>query len=449
MIVAGWADGYRNNSFRTVERARRGTASRTGCWPARGRTPTRRPRCPGPRIDLDVEMAAWFDHWLRGTRRARTDRRRRVRARLDAARARPRPARGLLGPTPAVRAAGHRGDARTLAGAARRWPSCPTSAPPRGSTARATCRGGCPATSACDDARSLTWEVRRRPTPVVGHPACGLRLSVDRAGGVAVGEAVRRLPRRHLGPGHARHASTSPSATACTAPPSPLVPGARVRRRGGARRVRLRVAPGQTLRLSRRRRRLAEHRSLRPAPVSITVRTGALDAAAAGRRVPRARRSRRARSTPRSRPRASAGRSTTTCCAGPRPRTTRSDVRATPRRTTGPRTSTTSARCPSTPRTFAQRAQRQHRLRADLARHRRHGPLDDDARRDRRRRTTCRSGPRPCSTASRSASGPGRSRSLASRRVGRGWRRESLAEAVATLRPGGRPVILESAGNTR
>ena len=20
---------------------------------------------PGPRIDLDVEMAAWFDHWLR------------------------------------------------------------------------------------------------------------------------------------------------------------------------------------------------------------------------------------------------------------------------------------------------------------------------------------------------------------------------------------------------
>ena len=33
---------------------------RGGCWPARGRTPTRRPRSPGPRIDLDHEMVAWW-----------------------------------------------------------------------------------------------------------------------------------------------------------------------------------------------------------------------------------------------------------------------------------------------------------------------------------------------------------------------------------------------------
>ena len=45
-------------------------ALRGGCWPGRGRTPTRRSAIPGPRIDLDVEMVAWFDRWLRGTRLA-------------------------------------------------------------------------------------------------------------------------------------------------------------------------------------------------------------------------------------------------------------------------------------------------------------------------------------------------------------------------------------------
>ena len=57
MIVAGWADGYRNNSFRTVAElapARR-AASPAGrpvgpCRPATA--------MPGPRIDFDAEMAA-------------------------------------------------------------------------------------------------------------------------------------------------------------------------------------------------------------------------------------------------------------------------------------------------------------------------------------------------------------------------------------------------------
>ena len=60
---------------------------------------------PGPRIDFDAELAAWFDHWLRGTRRRTQDRLRRLRPRVDAARARPRPARGPLGDA-AVGAAG-------------------------------------------------------------------------------------------------------------------------------------------------------------------------------------------------------------------------------------------------------------------------------------------------------------------------------------------------------
>jgi len=65
MVVAGWADGYRNNTFRTVAALRRaGVPHRllAGPWahadPAHG--------IPGPRIDLTVESVAWWDRWLRG-----------------------------------------------------------------------------------------------------------------------------------------------------------------------------------------------------------------------------------------------------------------------------------------------------------------------------------------------------------------------------------------------
>src|SRR4029078_6701642 len=67
-----------------------------------------------------------------------------------------------------------------------------------------------------DDARSLVWEWPGRYEKVVGHPHARVRLSVGappasprahtrrRAAPLSLGEAVRRLPRRHLGPGHAR-----------------------------------------------------------------------------------------------------------------------------------------------------------------------------------------------------------------------------------------------------
>jgi predicted acyl esterase len=64
MIVAGWADGYRNNSFRTVEAlGAAGTPWRLLAGPWAHADPAT--AIPGPRIDLDVEMAAWFDRWLR------------------------------------------------------------------------------------------------------------------------------------------------------------------------------------------------------------------------------------------------------------------------------------------------------------------------------------------------------------------------------------------------
>ncbi|MCX6461377.1 MAG: CocE/NonD family hydrolase [Actinobacteria bacterium] len=65
MIIAGWADGYRSNSFRTLEALRtNGTPHRllAGPW-SHASTAT---SIPGPRIDSVPEMAKWWDRWLRG-----------------------------------------------------------------------------------------------------------------------------------------------------------------------------------------------------------------------------------------------------------------------------------------------------------------------------------------------------------------------------------------------
>ena len=148
MIVAGWADGYRNNTFRTVARlAAAGTPHRLLAGPWAHADPTT--AMPGPRIDFDTELAGWFDQWLRGDGPHEDGCDVFVRSST-----RPEPDLDLheghwlrlpsVPPTSAV--------ARARPGAPRRastsCPSSPTSAPPPGSTAPATCPGGCPATSA-------------------------------------------------------------------------------------------------------------------------------------------------------------------------------------------------------------------------------------------------------------------------------------------------------------
>ena len=67
MLIVGWADGYRNNSFRVVEQyERNGVSWRmvAGPWvhtsPATAR--------PGPNVDDDVEIIAFFDEHLRDGR---------------------------------------------------------------------------------------------------------------------------------------------------------------------------------------------------------------------------------------------------------------------------------------------------------------------------------------------------------------------------------------------
>ena len=65
MIVAGWADGYRNNSFRTVAALREaGVPHRLLAGPWAHAAPAS--AIPGPRIDLTEELVSWFDQHLRG-----------------------------------------------------------------------------------------------------------------------------------------------------------------------------------------------------------------------------------------------------------------------------------------------------------------------------------------------------------------------------------------------
>jgi uncharacterized protein len=61
MIVAGWADGYTNNSLRTMERLTCPKRLIVGPW-AHAATDT---SIPGPNIDLVPEMLAWWDRWLK------------------------------------------------------------------------------------------------------------------------------------------------------------------------------------------------------------------------------------------------------------------------------------------------------------------------------------------------------------------------------------------------
>jgi hypothetical protein len=61
MIVAGWADGYTNNSLRTIEALRCPKKLILGPW-AHASTET---SLPGPNIDLVPEMLRWWDRWLK------------------------------------------------------------------------------------------------------------------------------------------------------------------------------------------------------------------------------------------------------------------------------------------------------------------------------------------------------------------------------------------------
>jgi predicted acyl esterase len=65
LLIVGWADGYRNNSFRVVEQyERHGVPWRMIAGPWVHKSPER--ARPGPNVDDDVEIIAFFDEHLRG-----------------------------------------------------------------------------------------------------------------------------------------------------------------------------------------------------------------------------------------------------------------------------------------------------------------------------------------------------------------------------------------------
>jgi putative CocE/NonD family hydrolase len=62
MIIAGWADGYTNNSLRTLQQLRCPARLIIGPW-AHQATDTSR---PGPNVDIVPEQLRWWDRWLKG-----------------------------------------------------------------------------------------------------------------------------------------------------------------------------------------------------------------------------------------------------------------------------------------------------------------------------------------------------------------------------------------------
>ena len=181
MLVAGWADGYRNNSFRTLEALRdAGVPHRllAGPW-AHADTAT---TAPGPRIDLVPEMVAWWDRWLRGIDNG-----------VDGSDARPAVScflRASTRPAP---------DLDTAAGSWIRedWPSPRVSErtlslperppyavrPDVGVDAWIDCAGHLPygqsADQRSDDAASLTWEWDADELQLLGYPVARLQVSSD------------------------------------------------------------------------------------------------------------------------------------------------------------------------------------------------------------------------------------------------------------------------------
>ena len=61
MVIAGWADGYHNMGFRTIEQLDAPSHLLAGPWSHMATENS----IPGPHIDLVPELIAWWDRWLK------------------------------------------------------------------------------------------------------------------------------------------------------------------------------------------------------------------------------------------------------------------------------------------------------------------------------------------------------------------------------------------------
>ncbi len=183
MIIAGWADGYRNNSFRMMQQlSAHGVPHRllAGPW-AHAATDT---SLPGPRIDSLPEMVAWWDRWLRGIDNG-----------VDDGLSDHRPSvtcfvRTSTRPSPVLDESGG-------VWIREQWPTPRVQMVTRDLEAKPTyqvradvgvdawidCAGHLPwgqsADLRYDDAASLTWEWDAGAITLLGHPGVRLRISAD------------------------------------------------------------------------------------------------------------------------------------------------------------------------------------------------------------------------------------------------------------------------------
>jgi predicted acyl esterase len=182
MLVGGWADGYRNNTYRTFARLRGPRRLLVGPWSHASTSSA----LPGPHLDLVPELIGWFDRWLRP----------------GAAGPGAEPAQVQLfvrRPTrPEPDLAEHRGDWRAETtwpppGAGRRTLVGPTDRGPEvlavrgdvGTTAWISCAGhfpwGQPVDQRPDEGLSLVydWPAPTRDLVVAGHPVLTVTVTAD------------------------------------------------------------------------------------------------------------------------------------------------------------------------------------------------------------------------------------------------------------------------------
>ena len=178
LIVAGWADGYRNNTFRTVAALdAAGTPWRLLAGPWAHADPAT--AIPGPRIDLDVEMCAWFDRWLRGS--PATDRLSRRGRTCSCGPRRSRSPTWTRTRATGSPAPGRSSDASHVVPLD--GPRSLVVEPDVGTAAWIDCAGHLPWGLSLDqredDARSLTYDSAPPAEAVVGQPRVRLRLSAS------------------------------------------------------------------------------------------------------------------------------------------------------------------------------------------------------------------------------------------------------------------------------
>ena len=262
MLVGGWADGYRNNTFRTMTGP--GRAGHAAPAAARAVEPhVDGHALPGPHVDLVPVMARWWDRWLRGIDDGYDDEP--ALTWFQQASTLPAPDRRVVDGEWRRRRPGRwpgaRHDVRPLGEGEVSYAVLPDV----GTAAWNSCAGalpwGQPTDQRYDDAASLTWEWPADASRAARAPRLRLRAPVERPGGTLSAKLCDVFPdgtsslltRGLLNLTH-RSSSTAPE---------PMPVGRVGRRRHRARGDGLDAVAGSPAAAVGGGRRLAEHR--RPA----------------------------------------------------------------------------------------------------------------------------------------------------------------------------------------